>query len=68
MSRALLSMPSIVVSCRSLNTPRYVAGHLDFSSCSPAGVLRGGLGLSLASAFVSSFYIFGDADEMFSKV
>ena len=36
---ALLSIPSILVSCTSLNTPRCVACYLDFSSCSIASVL-----------------------------
>ena len=31
---ALFRIPSMVVSCLSLNTPRYVAWYLDFNSCS----------------------------------
>jgi hypothetical protein len=41
---ALLRMPSMVVSCLSLNTPRCVAWYLDFSNCSIASDLRGGGG------------------------
>ncbi len=40
---ALFSIPYIVVSCLSLNTPRCVARYLDFSSCSIAKDLREGL-------------------------
>ena len=39
---ALLRIPSMVVSCLSLNTPRCVAWYLDFSSCSIANDLSGG--------------------------
>jgi hypothetical protein len=39
---ALLRIPSMGVSCLSLNTPRYVAWYLDFSSCSIASNLREG--------------------------
>ena len=39
----LLSIPSMVVSCLSLNTPRCVAWYLDFRSCSVAKVWVGGL-------------------------
>ena len=48
---ALLSMSSMVVSCRSSNTPKCVAWYLDFRSCSTAGVLRDGLSLRLARVF-----------------
>ena len=37
--RALLSMPSISVSCRSLKISRYVACYLDLRSCSITRVL-----------------------------
>ncbi len=47
---ALLSMPSIVVRCPSLNTPRCVAWYLDLRSCSIASVLSGGLSLRFARA------------------
>jgi hypothetical protein len=50
---ALLRMPSIFVSCLSLNIPRCVAWYLDLSSCSMASVLSGGLSLRLARAFAS---------------
>jgi hypothetical protein len=50
---ALLSMPSIVVCCLSLNTPRYVAWYLDFSSCSTASGLRDGLRSYLARVLAS---------------
>ena len=40
---ALFRIPSMVVSCRSLNTPRCVAWYFDFSSCSIAKDFRGGL-------------------------
>ena len=50
---ALFSIPSLVVSCLSLNTPRCVAWYLDFSSCSMANVLNGGLSFLFASAFAS---------------
>jgi hypothetical protein len=36
----LLSMPSMVVICLSLNTPRGVAWYLDLRSCYTASVLR----------------------------
>ncbi len=50
---ALLSMPSIVVSCLSLSTLRCVAWYLDLRSCSIASVLRGGLNLRFARALAS---------------
>ena len=40
---ALFRIPSMVVSCLSLNTPRCVAWYLDFSSCSIANDLSVGL-------------------------
>ena len=40
---ALFRIPSMVVSCLSLNTPRCVAWYLDFNSCSMASDFRGGL-------------------------
>jgi hypothetical protein len=40
---ALFRIPSMVVSCLSLKTPRCVAWYLDFSSCSIANDLSGGL-------------------------
>jgi len=45
---ALLRMPSMVVSCLSLNTRRCVAWYLDFSNCSIAIDLRRGLSLHFA--------------------
>ena len=65
---ALLRMPYIVVSCLLLNTPRCLALYMDFSSCSTARLLRGGLSLRFASAFASFFYVFSDVEEMFSEV
>jgi hypothetical protein len=50
---ALLRMPSMVVSCLSLNTPRCVACYLDLRSCSIAIVLRLGLRLRLAKVLAS---------------
>jgi hypothetical protein len=52
---ALLSVPSTIVNCRSLNTPRSVAWHLDLSSCSTPSVFRDELNLRLARAFASFF-------------
>ena len=65
---ALLSIPSMVVSCLSLNTPSCVARCLDFRSCSIAKVLSGGLSFRFASALASFFNVLGDVEEMFSKV
>ena len=50
---ALLSMPSMVVSCPSLNIPRCVAWYLDFRSCSTASIFLGGLSLRLARVLAS---------------
>ena len=50
---ALLRIPSMVVSCLSLNTPRCVAWYLDFSSCSIANDLSGGLIFYFARALAS---------------
>ena len=50
---ALLRMPSMVVSCLSLNTPRYAAWYFDFSNCYIASVLREGLSFRFARAFAS---------------
>jgi hypothetical protein len=50
---ALLSMPSMVASCLSLNAPRCVAWYLDFSSCYIDSFLRGGLSLRFARALAS---------------
>ena len=47
---ALLRMPSMVVSCLSLNTSRRVAWDLDFSNSSIAIDFRGGLSLRFARA------------------
>jgi hypothetical protein len=47
---ALLRIPSMVVSCLSLNTLRCVVWYLDFRSCSIANVLSGGLSFRFASA------------------
>ena len=44
-SMLCLRMPSTVVSCLLLNTPRCVAWYSDFSNCSMAIALRGGLSL-----------------------
>ena len=51
---ALLRIPSMVVCCISLNTPRCVAWYLDFNSCFIAVDLREGLSLRFARAFASS--------------
>jgi len=51
----LLRIPSMVVSCLSLNTPRYVAWYLDFSSCYIAIDLRGGLSLRFARVLAIYF-------------
>ena len=48
---ALFRIPSMVVSCLSLNTPRCVAWYLDFSSCSIASDLRGWLCFRFARGF-----------------
>ena len=40
---ALLSIPSIMVSCRAMKTPRCVAWYLDLRSCSTTRVLYVGL-------------------------
>ena len=50
---ALFKISSMVVSCLSLNTPRCVAWYLDFSSCSIAKDLSGGLSFLLARDFAS---------------
>ena len=50
---ALFRIPSMVLSCLSLNTPRCVAWYLDFRSCSIANVLSGGLSFRFASALAS---------------
>jgi len=50
---ALLRMPSMVVSCLSLNTPRCVAWCLYFSNCSIAIDFSGGLILRVARALAN---------------
>ena len=50
---ALFRIPSMVVSCLLLNTPRCVAWYLDFSSCSIAIYLSGGLSFIFARALAS---------------
>jgi len=50
---ALFRIPSMVVSCLSLNTPRCVACYLDFNSCSIANDFRGGLSSRFARALAS---------------
>ena len=50
---ALFRIPSMVVSFFSLNTPRRVAWYLDFSSCSIAIDLSGGLSFCFARALAS---------------
>jgi len=55
---ALLRIPSMVVSCLSLKTPRCVAWYIYFSSSSIATDLRGGLSLRFAWALASFFYVF----------
>ena len=50
---ALFRIPSMVVSCLSLNTPRCVAWYLDFSSCSIAKVLSEGLSFLFARNLAS---------------
>ena len=65
---ALFKIPFMVVSCFSLNTPRCVAWYLDFSSCSMANDLRGGLSFRLARALASFFDVLSDVEEVFSEV
>jgi hypothetical protein len=50
---ALVRIPSMVVRCLSLNTPRCVAWYLYFSNCSIASDLKGGLSLRFAKALAS---------------
>ena len=50
---ALLSMPSISVSCRSVKTPRCVALYLDLRSYSITGVLYEGFIFRFPRAFAS---------------
>ena len=50
---ALFRMPSIVVSCRSLRTPRCVVWYLDFNSSSTTTVLDGGMSFLFVRAFAS---------------
>ena len=50
---ALLRIPSMVVSCVSLKTSKCVAWYLDFSSCSIANDLSGGLSFRFARALTS---------------
>ncbi len=50
---ALFRIPSMVVSCLSLKTPRCVAWYLDLSYCSIAGDLSGGLSFRFARALAS---------------
>jgi hypothetical protein len=52
---ALFRIPSMVVSCLSLNTPRCVSWYLDFSNFSIANDLRGGLSLHFSRALASFF-------------
>ncbi len=61
-------IPSMVMSCLLLNTPRCVAWYLDFNSYSIAIDLRGGLSLRFARALASFFNVFGDMEEVFSEV
>jgi len=65
---ALLSMPSISVSCRSLKTPRCVAWYLDLMNCSITSVLKEGAKFSLGEGFFKFSYVCSDAGEVFSKV
>ena len=58
----------MVVSCLSLNTMRCVTWYLDFSSCSIASELRGGLSLRFDRALASFFNVFSDVEEVFSEV
>ncbi len=50
---ALFRIPSMVVSCLSLNSPRYMAWYLHFNSCSMAKDFRGGLSFRFARALAS---------------
>ena len=50
---ALFKIPSMVVSCLSLNTPRCVAWYLDFNSYSIAIDYREGLNFRFARALAS---------------
>ena len=52
---ALIVISSMVVSCLSLNTPKYVTWYLDFSSCSIAIDLSVGLRFRFARALASIF-------------
>ena len=46
---ALLSIPSMVMSCRSLKIPRWVACYLDFRSFSTTIILYVGLSFRLVN-------------------
>ena len=48
----------------SLNTPRCVEWYLDFSSCSIAIDLSGGLSFIFARALTSFFNVLGDVEEV----
>ena len=50
---ALFRMPTIVVDCQSLSTPRYVAWYLDLNSCSTTRVLYGGPSFLFVRALAS---------------
>ena len=65
---ALFTIPSMVVSCLLLNTPRCVAWCLDFSSCYIANDLSGGLSFWFAGALASFFNVLGDVEEVFSEI
>jgi len=49
----VLRMPSMVVNCLSLSTPRCVAWYFDSSDCSIASDLREGLSWRFARAFAN---------------
>ncbi len=53
LSHGFVEYDVMVVSCRSLNTPRCVACYLDFRKCSTDSLLGDGLSLHMARAFAS---------------
>lgn len=58
---ALLSMPSMAVSCRSLKTPRCTARYFDLRSCSTTSVVYVGMSFLLDNAdaiFLSSLLMY----------
>ncbi len=64
----LLRMPSMAVSCLSLNTSRCVAWYLDLRSCSIAIVLRLRLRLRFSQGSSKFLAVFSDVEEVLSEV